>query len=74
MSDTCIFYKYNPILADELTLVCIGPLTNVAMAIRLDPDFGTRLKECFIMGGNHLGKTYNIVNIYTTEPYDFFGL
>lgn len=41
--------------AGELTLVAIGPLTNVALAIRLDPEFGKNLKECYIMGGNYEG-------------------
>ena len=43
-------------LSGELTLVAIGPLTNIAMAIRMDPWFGKRLKKCYIMGGNYLGK------------------
>lgn len=40
----------------EITLVALAPLTNIALAIRLDPDFGTRLKEMFMMGGNIEGK------------------
>ena len=44
------------VISGELTLVAIGPLTNIAMAIRMDPWFGKRLKKCYIMGGNYLGK------------------
>lgn len=40
-------------LKGQLTLICLGPLTNVAMALRMDPMFGANLKECFIMGGNY---------------------
>ena len=29
-----------------------GPLTNIALAMKLDPGLPTRLKEIFIMGGN----------------------
>lgn len=35
----------------EITLVAVGPLTNVALALRLHPDFGTSLKALVIMGG-----------------------
>ena len=57
----------------ELNLVAVGPLTNVAMAIRLDPEFGKRLKKCFIMGGNYHGMLViifllNLVPYYPMSP------
>jgi len=36
----------------EITLVAVGPLTNVAIAMKADPGLGDRLGEIFIMGGN----------------------
>ena len=35
----------------ELTLVAIGPLTNVAIATRLDPDLPSKYKRLVVMGG-----------------------
>ncbi len=35
----------------ELTLVAIGPLTNVALATCLDPDLPSKYKKLVIMGG-----------------------
>jgi len=35
----------------ELTLVALGPLTNIALAIRLDPTFPDKVKEFVLMGG-----------------------
>jgi len=35
----------------ELTLVALGPLTNLALAVRLDPGFPARVKRLVIMGG-----------------------
>ncbi|XP_041368237.1 probable uridine nucleosidase 2 [Gigantopelta aegis] len=52
----------------EITLVALGPLTNIAMAIRLDPDFGKRLKSCYVMGGNYRG----IGNITPTAEFNFY--
>ncbi len=42
----------------EVTLVAIGPLTNVALAVRKEPKFAKSLKELIIMGGaiRHEGK------------------
>ncbi len=35
----------------ELTLVAIGPLTNLALATRLDPDLPHKYKRLVVMGG-----------------------
>lgn len=37
--------------AGELTLIAVGRLTNLAMAIQKDPGFSRNLKEIIIMGG-----------------------
>lgn len=41
---------------NQVSLVALGPLTNLAMAIRLDPEFPKKLKDLYIMGGNMEGK------------------
>jgi len=53
----------------ELTLVTIGPLTNVAVALKLDPGLPSRFKRLVIMGGavDAHGNTPNFTsefNIY----------
>ena len=42
----------------EVSLMCIGPLTNVALAARLEPDLDDLLDEVWVMGGaaNTLGN------------------
>jgi purine nucleosidase len=39
----------------EIDLVAIGPLTNVATALALDPEFAANLHHLYIMGG-HFGS------------------
>lgn len=40
----------------ELTLVALGPLTNVALACRLDPDFPRKIGHFIFMGGTIAAK------------------
>jgi purine nucleosidase len=37
--------------AGRLLLVALGPLTNVALALKLDPTLPTRVARCVVMGG-----------------------
>ena len=39
----------------DLTLVTLGPLTNVAIALLADPSIASRIGECVVMGGIGLG-------------------
>ncbi|XP_036969464.1 inosine-uridine preferring nucleoside hydrolase [Acanthopagrus latus] len=41
---------------NQVSLVALGPLTNLALAVRLDPCFPQKLKDLYIMGGNMEGK------------------
>ena len=45
--------KENP---GELELIAIGPLTNLAIALRLDPELPSFYKRLVIMGGAYLAK------------------
>ena len=53
----------------EYTLVALGPLTNIALACHLDPDFPHKIGKFVFMGGtiSAIGNTRNITaeyNIY----------
>jgi purine nucleosidase len=39
----------------EITLVTLGPLTNIAIALSRDPNLSSRVGECVIMGGTGVG-------------------
>ncbi|CAJ0607275.1 unnamed protein product [Cylicocyclus nassatus] len=53
----------------DATLVCLGPLTNVALALKLDPNF--KFAKVFVMGGNYYGIG-NVVDMPTVE-FNFHG-
>ncbi len=44
--------------AGELTLVTLGPLTNLALALCQDPSLASRINRCVVMGavGDHIGN------------------
>ena len=49
---------------NEITLVGIGPLTNIALAIRKDPSICSLLKEIRIMGGDPTNVNCKEWNIF----------
>jgi purine nucleosidase len=56
----------------NITLVCIGPLTNLAVALRMEPGIIEAVKDVFIMGGaiRHQGNTSPLAefNVYV-DPH-----
>jgi purine nucleosidase len=38
---------------DQITIIAAGPLTDIAMAVRLDPQFSSLAKEFVFMGGSY---------------------
>jgi len=57
---------------EEITLVCIGPLTNLAVAIRKEPRLIQAVRDVIIMGGamRHEGNTTPLAefNVYV-DPH-----
>lgn len=56
----------------EFTLVAVGPLTNVALAIRKEQKFAKSLKELIVMGGaiRHEGNTTALAEFNTyVDPH-----
>lgn len=52
----------------EITLIAIGPLTNVALACQMDHSFRTNIKRAVFMGGNIEAKG----NISVCGEFNFF--
>ena len=51
----------------EITIVALGPLTNIAKAILKDKEFVNNVKDLIIMGG-----AYNMGNITTYAEFNFY--
>lgn len=52
----------------EISIVAIGPLTNIAMAVVKDPDFVGNVKSLFVMGGSNNARG----NITAAGEYNFY--
>ncbi|XP_032678210.1 pyrimidine-specific ribonucleoside hydrolase RihA-like [Odontomachus brunneus] len=53
---------------NDISIVCLGPLTNIALTIKLYPDFASNIKDIFIMGGNCTGHG----NIKSHAEFNFY--
>jgi len=54
--------------AGDITLVTLGPLTNVAVALLRDPSLAEKVSECYIMGG--IGSEHG--NITPTAEFNIW--
>lgn len=62
-------YKIVADNPNEISLICLGPLTNIALALKTYPDFSAKIKEVWIMGGNFKG----IGNITAQAEFNFYA-
>ena len=52
----------------EISIVAIGPLTNIALAVIKDPTFPSRVKSLYVMGGSNNGRG----NITAAAEFNFY--
>ena len=56
----------------EVTLMAIGPLTNVAMALRQEPGLAAKVKQVYIMGGAVAALPDGAGNITPNAEFNFW--
>lgn len=54
---------------DEISLCAIGPLTNIAMALKKAPDIRKKLKQIVMMGGTY----FEAGNVSPVAEFNFFA-
>lgn len=63
-----VFYvDYLRKAKEPVTIVAVGPLTNVAMALMIDPDIINNIEEIVIMGGG-----YGISNVTPSAEFNIW--
>ncbi|KAK6752059.1 hypothetical protein RB195_003467 [Necator americanus] len=55
----------------DVTVVCLGPLTNIALAYKLDSYFAKQIGKLVIMGGNYYGV--GNVSEFSSAEFNFSG-
>lgn len=48
-----LFFVQHP---HRISLICVGPLTNIALALRTYPEIKEHIRDVYIMGGNFKGS------------------
>lgn len=61
------YVQYLRKATEPVTLVAVGPLTNVAMALMLDGSIVEKIEEIVVMGGG-----YNITNVSPTAEFNIW--
>lgn len=61
------YVQYLRKAKEPITIVAVGPLTNVAMALMIDPAILEKIEEIVIMGGG-----YNITNTSPTAEFNIW--
>lgn len=61
------YVQYLRAAKEPVTIVAVGPLTNVAMALMLDGTILDKIEEIVIMGGG-----YNITNVTPTAEFNIW--
>src|SRR5688572_22620948 len=56
----------------QVTLMAIGPLTNVAMALRLEPGLAAKVKQIYIMGGAVAALPDGAGNVTPNAEFNFW--
>lgn len=51
MPAACFYVDYLRKTTEKVTLIAVGPLTNVGLALRIAPDIVNNIEEIVIMGG-----------------------
>ncbi|KAL6266964.1 hypothetical protein P5V15_000048 [Pogonomyrmex californicus] len=64
----CALHRITSEDPDNVAVVCMGPLTNIAMTMKMYPEFATNVKEFFVMGGNSTGQG----NITAQAEFNFY--
>jgi len=72
--ETAVSFIVRTVMAQpqEVTLVAIGPLTNIAQAIRAEPKFAENVKRLIIMGGAIALLPDGAGNITPNAEYNFW--
>lgn len=53
----------------EVTVIAIGPMTNLALAILRDPEFATNVRELVLMAGSATGYAQNVTVVGDFNAY-----
>ena len=65
-----VFYLVKKLMESDgdIYVAAVGPLTNIAMALRIEPRIAGKIKQLIIMGGGHTGA-----NASSAAEFNFYA-
>lgn len=65
-----VFYLVKQLMEskEDIFIAAVGPLTNIAMALRIEPRIADKVKQLVIMGGGHTG-----CNASSAAEFNFYA-
>lgn len=69
-AEHAVFYLVRKLMESEgdIYVAAVGPLTNIAMALRIEPRIADKIKQLVIMGGGHSGS-----NASSAAEFNFYA-
>lgn len=69
-NEHAVFFLVKTLMESEgdISVAAVGPLTNIAMALRIEPRIEEKIKELVIMGGAHSGA-----NASASAEFNFYA-
>ncbi|XP_036143429.1 inosine-uridine preferring nucleoside hydrolase isoform X2 [Monomorium pharaonis] len=65
----CALHRITSEDPGNISVVCMGPLTNIAMAMKMYPEFSHNVREFFVMGGNSTAQG----NVTAQAEFNFYA-
>jgi inosine-uridine nucleoside N-ribohydrolase len=59
----------DPAYQGKVSLICLAPLTSLALCMRTFPQMAENICQLYVMGGNYTGKSIYFISVASRAKY-----